>query len=399
MNRRVKVCGAGSCLIDRIYNNVSFASPAFQPLLSRQEGDGGLVPGQLLFEEDLERHTGQPFPTTLASVVGTRRPDSVNIGGPCIVSLINAAQLTPDISAVSYWGCHGDDSVGDKIQRLLACTPIDLSHYRLQKGAETSSTTVFSDPRHDDGHGERTFVNTIGASWHFLPDELDDDFFSADIVAFGATAIVPPLHQALDSLLAKAKRSGCLTVVNTVYDSLNQRQHPDRRWPLGASDDSYAHIDVLVCDHEEALRLSGTDSIDDAMAFFHTHGTGSALVTDGAHDVWVYADSPLMEPAPLRRLPVSAKVGETLRQGRHHGDTTGCGDNFAGGVMASIIRQTHDGQRPIDMTEAAKWGIVSGGQACFYVGGTFYERQPGEKLALLRPLYDAYNLQTKEEKI
>ena len=79
----------------------------------------------------------------------------------------------------------------------------------------------------------------------------------------------------------------------------------------------------------------------------------------------------------------------------HKGDSTGCGDNFAGGVIASLCWQKREGRRLLDLQDACRWGIVSGGYACFYYGGTFFETRPGEKLQLVEPLYKQYLEQTK----
>jgi len=72
------------------------------------------------------------------------------------------------------------------------------------------------------------------------------------------------------------------------------------------------------------------------------------------------------------------------------GDTTGCGDNFAGGVIASVVHQLIGGSEHPDLREACSWGIVSGGFTCFYMGGTYFEEKPGEKMARIRPYYDTY---------
>jgi len=44
----------------------------------------------------------------------------------------------------------------------------------------------------------------------------------------------------------------------------------------------------------------------------------------------------------------------------------------------------------LSLIESTKWGIVSGGFACFYYGGTYIEKKEGEKLTLLQELYDQY---------
>jgi sugar/nucleoside kinase (ribokinase family) len=64
-------------------------------------------------------------------------------------------------------------------------------------GTVTPSTIVLSDPDFDHGHGERVFINSIGAAWSYLPDNLNDDFFASDVVVFGGTALVPAIHDNL----------------------------------------------------------------------------------------------------------------------------------------------------------------------------------------------------------
>ena len=46
-----------------------------------------------------------------------------------------------------------------------------------------------------------------------------------------------------------------------------------------------------------------------------------------------------------------------------------------------------------DITEACCWGIVSGGFTCFYMGGTYFEENGGEKRAKIEPYYESYKKQ------
>lgn len=386
----VRISGVGCCLMDRIYDNVDFQSEYFRRYLSKKAGDGGLEPGKLTFEEELERYAGQSFTSDiLPQLTNGRKADKENIGGPCIVALINAAQLAWKESKVFFYGCSGDDEVGEDLLKKLRQTPVSLSYYRIEKGSETASTSVLSDPNYDNGHGERTFVNTIGASWHYLPEEVDDNFYNSEICVFGGTALVPRIHQGLSSMLNRAKQNGSITVVNTVYDFLSEKKNPSQRWPMGDSDENYRFIDLLLVDHEEALRLSGCADISSAIAFFREKGTGAVIVTNGVRNVSLWADSPLFGVVSEQTMPVSAAVGEALKEGKK-GDSTGCGDNFAGGVIGSLARQLSSQLSKLDLQEACRWGIVSGGFACFYYGGTYIEKKEGEKLSSIQELYEQY---------
>jgi sugar/nucleoside kinase (ribokinase family) len=250
-----------------------------------------------------------------------------------------------------------------------------------------------SDPDYDGGHGERIFINNIGAAGDLLPEDLDEAFFESDIVVFGGTALVPEIHRNLLDLLKKARAKGAVTVVNTVHDFLSEKEDPDRAWPLGASVETYDHIDLLIANMEEALRLSGQRTIEDALSFFASTRLGAVIVTNGAKPLHYMGNGPLFGVKSGRK-PVSEKIsGEILSHPERVGDTTGCGDNFAGGVIASIARQMMERPGvPPDLDKAMALGTVSGGFACFYNGGTFFEEYGGHKGELIAPYYDDYLL-------
>jgi len=251
---------------------------------------------------------------------------------------------------------------------------------------------VLSDPSYDNGHGERMFINSIGAARDYYPDELDDDFFCSEIVVFGGTALVPNIHDHLTTLLKKAKLHGCITIVNTVFDFRNEKANPSKKWPLGETDESYKFTDLLITDKEEALRLSGGSEINDAVGFFLTKKVPSFIITNGSSDIINYSDGSFFNFEPVNLMPVSRAIRNELKS--YSGvDTTGCGDNFAGGVIASIVNQLSTGIKRFDLKEACSWGIVSGGFTCFYIGGTYFEEKPGEKLARIKYYYDLYKKQ------
>jgi sugar/nucleoside kinase (ribokinase family) len=389
---RIIVSGTGCCLVDLLYNDISFCSDNILPFLSVSRGDGGLTPGHLVFREEFERFSRRPFEEVLNKITGGRAPDKINIGGPSIVTLINIAQLIDkDQCEVRFYGRGGNDDPGEYLMSALKKTPVVLKDFRLIE-KPTPSTVVLSDPLYADGHGERMFINSIAAAWEFGPDKLDDDFFNSDIVVFGGTALVPLIHDNLLALLKKAKENRCLTVVNTVFDFRHEKSDPAGKWPLGESDESYSYIDLLITDCEEALRLSGERNIGSALDFFRNKNVSSVVITNGSGNVTAWSDGKLFKVAETFELPVSKKVKEEL-QFMRRGDTTGCGDNFAGGVIASLVTQTGNGTENPDLKEACINGVISGGFTCFYLGGTYFENQPGEKRKKMEQYYNAYKKQ------
>ena len=391
MAKKLVISGVGCCLVDRLYN-VSFSTEEFKPYLSKTRGDGGLNPGQLVFREEFEKYGGKDFQQILKEWVSDRRPNKINVGGPGIVSMIHAAQLSDNEDCeFNLYGVRGNDTEGDFIMSLLEKTQLSSNNYQVSE-RETPSTVVLSDPGYDNGNGERIFVNSISGAWEYSPKELKDDFFSSDVVVFGGTALVPLIHDSMTELLTKAKGNDCITVVNTVYDFRNEKANPDLKWPLGKSDESYKYIDLLMTDMEEALRLSGKSNLDEAMQFFREKGTGAVIVTSGAKNVRVFSSGKLFQELKDVDMPISSAVSAELKKG-HSGDTTGCGDNFAGGVVASLVSQIQKGISEPNISEACSWGVVSGGTSCFYMGGMYEEKNYGEKRQMIKPYYDKYKEQ------
>lgn len=392
MSRKIIVSGVGCCLVDLLFNDIDFGSELIRPFLSKTRGDGGLTPGHLVFQEEFEKYSGDSFPNVLNKITGGRTHDKINIGGPSIVSLINAAQLTDkEHCEVRFYGRGGKDEIGDYLLSTLQKTPVVLKDYQLIDN-RTPSTVVLSDPTFDNGHGERMFLNSIGAAWDYQPDELDDDFFNSDIVVFGGTALVPQIHDHMTTLLKKAKSKGCITIVNTVFDFRNEKANPSQKWPMGESDKSYQFIDLLIADQEEAFRLSGERDTQAAIKFFKEKKVSAMIITNGSKNITVWSDGEFFQPINCSEMPVSRKVTEGL-QNFQGGDTTGCGDNFVGGVIASIVNQIYKDADHPDIQEACCWGIVSGGFTCFYMGGTYLEEKTGEKRSKIQSYYESYRKQ------
>ena len=395
---KIIISGTGCALADFLYNGISFNNSSFRKYLSEKSGDGGLCPGKLVFTEELEKFSGKPYQKILNEIIGTRSPDAINVGGPSLVSLIHAAQLLNNKEyKVKFFGIAGNDETAGKIFDIVHQTPLDIENYRSSGSGASPFTDVFSDPTYDNGHGERTFINNIGAAWDYSPDMLDDQFFSSHVTCFGGTALVPQIHDNLTNLLSKAKISNCITLVNTVFDFRNEKNNPGKPWSLGRSDESFPLIDILIMDCEEAIKISGQKTIENAAKFFTSTEVSSFIITNGAKNIFIWSGGSLFEKTKLLQMPVSDKVTYDLKSTPEmKGDTTGCGDNFVGGIIASLAWQLRNKSRGrFNLTDAASWGIASGGFSCYTIGGTYLEETKGEKLKKVRFIYEEYLKQTR----
>jgi sugar/nucleoside kinase (ribokinase family) len=394
----IVISGTGCSLMDYLYSGIDFTSDAFEAFRSKEAGDGGLSPGRLVFTEELERFADLRFQEILRRIVGEREAGSRNLGGPAIVALINAAQLLSDRDiSVRFYGARGRDETGDRIVSIVNRTPLDIRRYMVTEGI-SPFTNVFSDPNFDNGRGERTFVNNIGAAWHYGPDDLDTSFYDSHVVLFGGTALVPQIHDHLLPLLRTAKEHGAITVVSTVYDFRNEKKNPGGRWPLGESEEAFSFMDVLITDKEEAIKISGESATEDVARFYRDRGVKTFIVTEGAEPVYFYSTGDIFEPVELSSLPVSEAVTRELAGTETvAGDTTGCGDNFVGGILASLASQLESAEPgSLSLPDACSWGIASGGYTCFYLGGTYLEGKRGEKRAAVSRYFRQYREQVHD---
>lgn len=380
-------------MADLLYNNVSFSKSGFRKYLSRKPGDGGISPGKLVFTTDLENFAGIPYLKILEDLIGDRKYDVFNAGGPSLVSLICASQLLGSKNfEVRFYGAAGEDDTCSRLFDIIKNTPLDAKNYISLNKNTTPYTHVLSDPDFNGGMGERSFINHLGIAGDLTVEMIPEDFFNSNITCFGGTALVPFIHDNLADLLLKAKKKKSITVVNTVYDFISEKKDPFSPWPLVRDTKFLEHIDLLMMDSEEALRISGTTDINYAANFFVNNRVSAFFITTGVNKVLFYSSGRLFKKAPVMLMPISDYVVNAVRSGEARGgDTTGCGDNFAGGIIASIAWQLKiNSPGKLDIIEALSWGVASGGGICFTLGGVYHEKYPGDKFNTIKEIRDKY---------
>jgi len=423
-NKPFRVNAAGCSLVDNLYGHVDFSSETYRQLSSRKPGDGGLATGGLVFAEAFAEFTsstetgGGPgeeadYPSILKSLTGSTAPDSSNIGGPGIVPVIHAAQVkqNPDI-IYRFAGVLGRDDNGRRFRELMEKAGFPLNDYS-ESDLPTPSTDVLSDPAFNNGRGERTFINTIGAAGAYGPGSLPGDFFDGDFLLFGGTALVPPIHDSLDKLCRRGRETGAFVMVTTVFDFRNEARLQGRPWPLV---DDYSNVDLLVTDREEALKISGEASPEAALAWFLSRGCRGVVVTQGANEVLLGTEEerggkagsagPRKYLPPVRStMPTCRYADEVVASLTKKRDTTGCGDNFVGGMIDSLAHQMAGNGggnaaslRKLNLEEAVISGIAAGSVALTCLGGVYYEKKPGQKFNAMKPYFKAYRRELMENK-
>src|SRR4030042_1061034 len=121
---RIRISGAGCCLLDYLFTGIDFNHPSFRKYLSRSDGDGGFSPGKLVFTDDFEQFSQRRFTDLLPEITEGRIPDTHNLGGPAIVALIHAAQMLAERAEVRFYGALGNDKTGRTILSIIEQTPV-----------------------------------------------------------------------------------------------------------------------------------------------------------------------------------------------------------------------------------------------------------------------------------
>jgi len=193
-------------------------------------------------------------------------------------------------------------------------------------------------------------------------------------------------------------------MVCTVFDFRSEARLKGQPWPLV---ENYANIDLLVVDKEESIKISGAPAVSEAMEWFLGKGCGSVVITQGADDVLLgIGSADRKRPWGFKRLkrrsmPTCRYADEIVASMTTPRDTTGCGDNFVGGMIDSIARQlagtpSKNGQISLDLEDAVISGVAAGSVALTCLGGVYYEEAPGQKLEALEPYLIAYRKQLEE---
>lgn len=136
---------------------------------------------------------------------------------------------------------------------------------------------------------------------------------SADHLHIGGYYSCASLRSKMKSLLQKAKENGITTSLDINYDSSEQWDGLDELFPL---------IDVFLPNEVEAMKISHTESVNAAMAYFTERVNGVTVIKVGAGGAIAYC----------------SKTQQQWKQGCFPTgvvDVTGAGDSFNSGFLCA----------------------------------------------------------------
>lgn len=165
---------------------------------------------------------------------------------------------------------------------------------------------------------------------------------SAKIVCMASIFVSPKLKtEELKTIFSQAKKQGKI-----VCADLTKRKNQET---LEEMKEVFALVDYLFPNDDEAMLLSGTETIEQAAEAFFTAGTAHVILKCGRRGCYIRSAEFTGYVAPETvQVPV---------------DTTGAGDSFAAGFLAGLLEGG-------SLVECARLGNSCGEKAVQVVGAT-----------------------------
>lgn len=239
-------------------------------------------------------------------------------GGAPVNVAVGAAQLECDCGFI---GRVGDDPFGHFLQNTLAQKDVDTQHMQFDAVHQTSTVVVSLG---DNSDRSFTFLVNPSADQFLSSANLPD--FGNDILHFCSLALVAvDCRETLVRAVGHIKQRGGILSFDI---NLRKKMWPDPWVMLDTVRHFARQADILKLSEEELYWLVGTNHHEKALSLLMEYPSGLKVVTRGINGADVLWQGKFVR--------VSAFEVESL-------DTTGAGDAFMAGLLASIA-----GGNPLD---------------------------------------------------
>lgn len=243
----------------------------------------------------------------------------VSPGGCASNAALGLAALGIETALIAH---SGDDDAAFLIQRYWQRAGLDVSRVRRVPGKPTGTSVGLV-----DSDAQPRFIHTSGANATLTVDELDP----AELAEWGAGVlhiagffVLPGLLDGrLPAALEAARGAGLFTSLDVVRSP--RMQQPQALWPC------LPHLDLFLCNDAEAHILTGREQPEEAAAHLRSLGSRAVVVKAGGEGCWLDCDASLDGASRRQWIPAVALENVV--------DTTGAGDAFAAGLLASWLRE------------------------------------------------------------
>ena len=275
---------------------------------------------------------------------------SVHNGGNAMTAAMNLDRLGTPVSMI---GKVGTDLFGDYLADCLDKRGIDVRGLCRDSSVGSSVSIVLLDPS-----GERSFLHTVGTNGTFAESDVDYSII-AECDAVFLTGIY--LMDTLDgdgavTFLRRCKEMGKTTFVDVCWDATG-------RW-ASVIEPAMPYIDYFMPSIDEAVKIAGCTDPDRIADRFNECGARNVVIKMGGKGSYVR----LKGEEQGRVFPILSGITPV--------DTTGAGDSFCSGFIASWSRDL-----PID--DCMRIANTTGAMCVGAMGATSGIRSFDETLAFL----------------
>ena len=257
--------------------------------------------------------------------------DLVMGGSNCIF----AAQAAKLGLRVAILGQVGEDPFGQLIIDELAAAGVDTRYMEIDRSMQTGVTVHLVDG------GDRAMLTHLGALNSLTRANVTNELLaSARHLHYGSLYLHSGLLPDWVAILRRAKELGLSTSLDTNWD-------PQEVWDYNLAA-GLRHVDVLLPNEQEALRLSGQTTIESAVESLRAQAPLLAVKRD------IQGASAWTDAGEWHQPVDAAPPG---------GDGIGAGDSFDAGFLAGWLES-------LPMQTCLEIGCACGRGAASAVGGT-----------------------------
>ncbi|GAM58384.1 fructokinase [Vibrio ishigakensis] len=240
-----------------------------------------------------------------------------------------------------FFGRVGNDPLGRFMQKTLADEGVETSRLILDDEQRTSTVIVDLD---DDGERSFTFMVKPSADQFLVPQDVPS-FKQGEWLHVCSIALAnePSRSSTLAAMEQIKQAGGFVSFDPNLRDEV--WANPEEIIPVVQK--AIALADVVKFSDDELLFLTGCDSIESALASLPQTDNQLVLITQGAKGALVVFGGEQELQSGKAVKPV---------------DTTGAGDAFVGGLLASLAR-AEQWQSADAIRHAVKWANACGALA------------------------------------
>ena len=231
----------------------------------------------------------------------------LEMGGSCNIFACQAAKLG---LRVAILGRVGDDDYGRLIVRRLQHSGVDTSYVIVDPALKTGLGIALCTD-HD-----RAILTYLGSLNAVYPADVSDEILRlTHHLHHGSYFLHTHFRPAMADIFQRALALGATTSLDTNWD-------PDESWNAGLQD-LLPLSDIFFPNEQEARLISGSDSLDKALAEFKKMGIHITAVKLGKEGAVLASGK---QQFRHKLSPVSG------------GDSIGAGDSFDAGFLAGWLR-------------------------------------------------------------